>query len=87
MCDLQTGKMIAGFSLSIWKIFSFSGRLLIALTSATNGAVNRCDSAENRKAQGIRIERIAESLIPDSEHSKTLVGLLELLEFYAVFFQ
>ena len=37
--------------------------------------------------RGIRIERIAELLIPDSERSKTLVGLLELLEFYAVFFQ
>ena len=79
--------MIAGFSLSIWKVFSFSGRPLIAPTSTTNGAASRCDSAENRKAQGIRIERIAELLIPDSERSKTLVGLLELLEFYAVFFQ
>ena len=36
---------------------------------------------------GIRIERIAELAMRDSERSKILVGLFELLEFYAVFFQ
>ena len=79
--------MLAGFSLSIWKVFSFSGRLLIDPTSTTNGAVNRRDSAENRKGPRDGIERIAELVIRNSERSKTLVGLLELLEFYAVFFQ
>ena len=38
-------------------------------------------------AHGIRMERIAELAIRDCERNNILIGLLELLEFYAMFFQ
>jgi len=46
-------------------------------------AIQRSDDM----AHGIRTEQIAELAIRDPERSKILVALLELLEFYAVFFQ
>ena len=79
--------MLAGFSLSIWKVFSFRGRLQIAprrprMVQLTNAIQRRDDMAH-----GIKVEQIAELATRESERNRILVDFLKLLEFYAVFFQ